>query len=54
MPKMRVVQVPKAGADFEVVEREIPEPPAGHVRIRSWRAGFATAIPTPRRACFRA
>jgi D-arabinose 1-dehydrogenase-like Zn-dependent alcohol dehydrogenase len=40
MPKMRVVQVPKAGADFEVVEREIPDPPAGHVRIRVLACGI--------------
>jgi D-arabinose 1-dehydrogenase-like Zn-dependent alcohol dehydrogenase len=40
MPKMRVVQVPKAGADFEMVEREIPQPPAGHVRIRVLACGI--------------
>ena len=34
MPKMKAVQVPKPGADFEIVEREIPEPSPGHVRIR--------------------
>jgi D-arabinose 1-dehydrogenase-like Zn-dependent alcohol dehydrogenase len=34
MPKMKVVQVPKAGADFEIVEREIPQPGPGQVRIR--------------------
>jgi hypothetical protein len=28
MTKMKVVQVPKAGADFELVEREIPKPGA--------------------------
>lgn len=33
MKIMKVVQVPQAGADFEVVEREIPEPGMGHVRI---------------------
>ncbi len=33
MAKMKSVQVPKAGADFEVVEREIPEPGSGNVRI---------------------
>ena len=31
---MKAVQVPKAGADFQVVERDIPEPGAGHVRIQ--------------------
>jgi len=39
MPKMKAVQVPKAGADLEVVEREIPQPPAGHVRIRVLACG---------------
>ena len=34
MATMRAVQVPKPGADFEVVEREIPEPGRGQVRIR--------------------
>jgi D-arabinose 1-dehydrogenase-like Zn-dependent alcohol dehydrogenase len=40
MPKMKVVQVPKAGADLEMVEREIPQPPAGHVRIRVLACGI--------------
>src|SRR5438105_4769932 len=39
MPKMNVAQVPKAGADFEIVEREIPQPGPGHVRIRVQACG---------------
>lgn len=39
MAKMRAVQVPKAGADFEVVEREIPEPARGQVRIKVLACG---------------
>lgn len=39
MGRMKAVQVPKAGADFEVVEREIPEPRAGEVRIRVQACG---------------
>jgi D-arabinose 1-dehydrogenase-like Zn-dependent alcohol dehydrogenase len=39
MAKMKAAQVPKAGADFEVVEREIPDPGAGHVRIRVQACG---------------
>jgi D-arabinose 1-dehydrogenase-like Zn-dependent alcohol dehydrogenase len=34
MAKMRAVQVPKPGAPFELVEREIPEPGSGQVRIK--------------------
>ncbi len=33
MSKMRVVQVTRANGPFEIVEREIPQPAAGHVRI---------------------
>src|ERR1700723_4231544 len=39
MAKMKAVQVPKAGADFEVVEREIPQPGPGQVRIRVQACG---------------
>jgi D-arabinose 1-dehydrogenase-like Zn-dependent alcohol dehydrogenase len=37
---MKVVQVPAAGADFQVIEREIPEPGAGQVRIRVQACGI--------------
>ena len=36
---MKVAQVPKAGADFEIVEREIPQPGPGQVRIRVQACG---------------
>jgi D-arabinose 1-dehydrogenase-like Zn-dependent alcohol dehydrogenase len=36
---MKAVQVPKAGADFEVVERDIPQPASGQVRIRVQACG---------------
>jgi D-arabinose 1-dehydrogenase-like Zn-dependent alcohol dehydrogenase len=39
MAKMKAVQIPKAGGDFEIVEREIPQPGAGHVRIRVLACG---------------
>jgi D-arabinose 1-dehydrogenase-like Zn-dependent alcohol dehydrogenase len=36
---MKAAQVPKLGADFEIVEREIPKPEAGHVRIKVLACG---------------
>ncbi len=36
---MKVAQVPKAGADFVIVEREIPKPGAGQVRIKVQACG---------------
>jgi len=39
MPKMKAVQVPKPGGDFEIVERDIPEPGPGYVRIRVQACG---------------
>jgi D-arabinose 1-dehydrogenase-like Zn-dependent alcohol dehydrogenase len=36
---MKAAQVPKAGADFEIVEREIPKPDAGQVRIKVQACG---------------
>jgi len=36
---MKVGQVSGPGADFQVVEREIPEPQAGHVRIKVQACG---------------
>ena len=34
MSKMRVAQVTRPNGPFEIVEREIPEPGAGSVRIK--------------------
>lgn len=34
MARMKVVQIPKAGGAFELVERDIPQPGAGEVRIQ--------------------
>src|SRR3981189_3121263 len=59
MAKMKAVQVPKAGEDFEIVEREIPQPGAGQVRIHVQacgichsdvftKQGFCPGIPTRR------
>lgn len=40
MPKMRAVQVPKANAPFQLVERDVPEPGRGQVRIRVEACGM--------------
>ena len=39
MPKMKAVQVSKPGGDFEIVERDIPQPGPGQVRIRVQACG---------------
>src|ERR1700755_2641450 len=36
---MKVAQVPAPGADFQIVEREIPKTGAGHVRIKVQACG---------------
>ena len=36
---MKAAQISKAGGDFEIVEREIPTPGAGHVRIKVLACG---------------
>ena len=40
MSKMRVVQVTRPNGPFEIVEREIPEPGAGSVRIKVQACGI--------------
>ena len=37
---MKAAQIPKAGGDFEIVEREIPNPGAGQVRIKVQACGI--------------
>ena len=36
---MQVAQIPKPGADFQLVEREIPNPGTGHVRLKVQACG---------------
>ncbi len=43
MAKMRAVQVSRAGGSFEIVERPIPEPAPGWVRIRVEACGICHA-----------
>jgi D-arabinose 1-dehydrogenase-like Zn-dependent alcohol dehydrogenase len=40
MAKMRVVQIPHPKAAFQIVERDIPDPPAGAVRIKVQACGI--------------
>jgi alcohol dehydrogenase len=40
MSKMRVVQVTRANGPFEIVEREIPQPARGQVRIKVEACGI--------------
>jgi D-arabinose 1-dehydrogenase-like Zn-dependent alcohol dehydrogenase len=37
---MKAAQIPKAGGDFQIVEREIPKPDAGQVRIKVQACGI--------------
>jgi len=50
MAKMEAVEVPKAGGELEIVERDIPEPGPGQVRInveaRSGHAQFRVVLTT--------
>jgi Zn-dependent alcohol dehydrogenase len=41
---MKVAQVPKAGADFRIVEREIPKPGAGQVLIKVQACGVCHSV----------
>ena len=40
MTKMRAVQVPKAGGELEMMERELPEPRPGTVRVKVQACGI--------------
>src|SRR5215468_2016166 len=39
LARMKVAQISKPGADFEIVEREIPDPAEGQVRIKVQACG---------------
>src|SRR5882672_11050921 len=52
MPKMRAVQVSRAKAPFEIVEREIPEPGPGSVRIKVQACGICHSDSITREGTF--
>src|SRR2546428_513850 len=52
MPKMRAVQVSRPKAPFEIVEREIPEPGPGSVRIRVQACGICHSDTLTREGTF--
>jgi D-arabinose 1-dehydrogenase-like Zn-dependent alcohol dehydrogenase len=45
MPRMRAAQVVSAKGPYQIVEREIPEPAAGQVRIRVFSERSSTSLP---------
>ena len=54
MTKMRAVQVPQAKGPFEIVEREIPEPTPGSVRIKVQACGVCHSDSLTKRGFFQA
>jgi len=52
MAKMRAVQVTKANAPFEHVERDIPEPPRGWVRVKVAACGICHSDAFVKHAAF--
>ncbi len=47
---MKVAQVPKPGADFQIVEREIPKPGVGQVRIKVEACGVCHSMRSRKKA----
>src|SRR5260221_11349516 len=52
MAKMKAIQVSKANAPFELVERDIPEPAPGWVRIKVEACGMCHSDAFARAAAF--
>ena len=49
MAKMRVAQVPRPNGSFELVERDIPEPPGGRGRVKVQACGICHSTREPNR-----
>jgi D-arabinose 1-dehydrogenase-like Zn-dependent alcohol dehydrogenase len=52
MAKMRVVQVPRPNGPLELVEREIPEPGTGTVRIKVQACGICHSDSVTKQSLF--
>ncbi len=52
MAKMKAIQISKAGGPFELVEREVPEPKAGQLRIRVEACGICHSDAFVKNAAF--
>jgi D-arabinose 1-dehydrogenase-like Zn-dependent alcohol dehydrogenase len=52
MTKMRAVQVSRPGGPFEIVEREIPEPGPGSLRIKVQACGICHSDSYTKRGLF--
>jgi alcohol dehydrogenase len=52
MPKMRAVQIPRPNGPFEIVERDIPEPGSGEVRIKVQACGICHSDSVVKEALF--
>jgi D-arabinose 1-dehydrogenase-like Zn-dependent alcohol dehydrogenase len=52
MATMRVMQVPRKGGAFELVERPLPEPKAGEVRIKVQACGVCHSDSIPKEGLF--
>jgi D-arabinose 1-dehydrogenase-like Zn-dependent alcohol dehydrogenase len=42
--RMKAVQVPKPGGDWQIVERDVPEPGARQVRIKVEACGVCLSV----------
>ncbi len=41
---MKAIQISRPGGEFELVNKNIPEPSAGHVRVKKTRFGVVLEV----------
>jgi len=44
MAKMKAVQIPEPGADSEIVERDVPDPGSGRIRVKACGVCHSDAV----------